>query len=261
MGFLDFLFGRKIKTDVVSCPVESDFSTKKSVVKNAFNKVMLNVEIPDDLKDRIYYYYLKARKTGDPRNEEKVLIEHLSGSGWEWEDFDRWKEIFRQKGEWPYMWRKYPILCEDQKKPPNSIKEALPYFNVKDMRELLRDYNIKPKPAPKKRVEFENAVEDLMTFEQLNPLLQQIYNSRLEDCKYFHDRDKCKLLVHTISMTIYSIRNIYQFKDFDENIKFRTETADGTCPVENEYAEKFNSGEIKTPPPFFPGDRTSISCN
>ncbi len=235
MGIFDFLFGGK------------NHNPEEEAIKKAFNQVMIGVVVSDEVKGKLLDSFLSGQEDE---------IDYLANSGWEWSDFDAWHQMFSEKKEWPYMWQHYPQLSEEPPKQPENMNAALTFLTVSDMKKIIKDHAIKPRPGPKKRADFEKAIEFSLSFEDIQLYVSRIVDSRCLTYEIKREKAKCKLLVHTISMTISKCRNFAQYQDM--NISLNLEAWDAGCPVEREYAKKFNRGDLKGLPPFFPGDRTSI---
>jgi len=242
---------------------DDTFVEKASTTKLGFDRVMSQVEVNSDTKDLFYKDYREARLTGDTREEEKAAITHLSNSGWKWNEYDKWFKIFKEKGVWPYMWN--TVLYEEEaQKLPGTLEEATDFLNVAEMRSLLKNKNIKAKPAPRKRVEFKETIGQFLSLNDLIPIVEKKINNYNSSLIQEREEQKCKLLVHTLSMSVYSQRDYRRCMEFIQSDPVRyeltAEESDGVCPIENEFTHKFNSGEVDTIPPFFPGDRTGILC-
>lgn len=270
MNFLKFLFGKKDKPSKAVKPipfpqakhhqaVSENFSTSEWVVNEAFDKVFSQITVDNGIKSQFKKAYCAAHQSGNPRQEEKAAVDYLMNSNWIWHDFDKWFDFFSQKGVWPYMWRRNKLTEKPHQVNPGSIQEAISYLNVKEMREFLKNHNIKVKPAPKKREEFEKAIIQNSTFpDVINAIKGHLQVTSTEQVVRFN-KAKCQLLAHTLAMTAYSLRDHYQRQDIN-SFRLVAEKSGGTCKIEDEFATKFNTNKIVGVPPFFPGDRTTITC-
>jgi hypothetical protein len=66
-----------------------------------------------------------------------------------------------------------------------------------------------------------------------------------------------RILVHTISMRAYAIRDEQLKIGNGMKERFADDVGD-ECEVEAMICKQFNAGDLKGLPPFFPGDRTSL---
>lgn len=262
MNFFKFLFGnRKSVVNEKFRPVEKDFSVNERFVKDAFNRVIAGVEMQCDIKEPLYESYFKAYKSGNPRNEIKVFIEHLNNTQWRWIEFDRWLKIFNKEGAFPVVWQHRPEIYMEPPESPKSVNDALTYLTVSDMRQVLKSNNIKHKPAPCKRSEFEKLIKNTLEIEHLKRHLDRRVN--IQRAKHSKKRFEglCSLLVRTITSTAYSLMRDYQMEKSSAFIKKRyprhAKGGDG-CPIEDRFAERFIKGDITELPPYFPGDRTRV---
>ena len=237
--------------------VDEDFSTATWVIEEALNKVLTHISVAKEIKVEFCKAYCEAHKSGNPRLEEKVAIELLASSGWEWHVFDKWYLFFSQKGVWPYMWHQNELTKKQVISNPTTIEEAVSFLNVKKMKKFLKQHDIKTKPAPKKRAEFEKTI---IQNSSLDDVLSSIKSHLENQAKYAKQRfaeSKCKILAHTLCMTAYSLRDHYKYNE-GANLKLIAHDSGGTCKVEDSFVKKFNTDQLKALPPFFPGDRTSI---
>lgn len=236
-----------------------EVQTDQSTITDAFIKVMAGVVVSPDIKNKLMRDYILAHKSGSPREEENVVIKHLLGTGWQWLEFDKWHQIFKKSGTWPYMWRRSPEIFEANNPEPFGLHEALYLFSVKDLKDWLKSNNLAPKPMPRKRSELEEYFFKNIKWHDLKPEVIYRHNMQRSFLNEKKEESKCRLLAHTITMTKYSTGNDYQ----REGTRFTDVQADviGDCEVEAKFAEKFNQGRIKGLPPFFPGDRTILIIN
>lgn len=232
------------------------------LINEAFDKVMASVEVTENLKRQFYEDFSKAHQAGSPREEEEAAIKAFLNSAWIWHEYDKWEIEFKKRGIYPVMWD----ICGLTLLPPTdptTIEDALKYLTVAKMRELLKINGIQRKPAPKKREEFEAVIKEELVFDSI---LTTIRESVEAHRRYFYekiDAGKCKLLSHTLSMTIYSSLRFHQgsavVNSGFRKYKIKVISSAG-CSIEDEFRDKFNSGEISTIPPCFPGDRNSLIC-
>lgn len=86
--------------------------------------------------------------------------------------------------------------------------------------------------------------------------LHEMPDSNFYTDEYWQKRI-ARILVHTITMRAYSLRDEQQKIECGSTQRF-ADSADDTCPIETEICRKFNIGLLTGLPPFFPGDRTSL---
>ncbi len=236
--------------------VENNFTSAKWVINEAFKEVMPSIDAPETDKERFLKAYIKAHKSGIPYAEEQAAINIFANTNWVWHTYEKWLKIFKERGEYPSMWYSYQEIFEEPPISPKSIKDALAYLNVKDMREIFKAEGIKRKPAPKKREDFEKIVQEELTLEQILPFISDSIEAKKRLFYENKENGKCKLLAHTVSTTVYSFTHYHQYKQIASDSKCKIQMRSGGCPIEDEFTAKFNKGEIRSLPPFFPGDRS-----
>lgn len=271
MGFFSRLFGSPAAPTVAiaataapqlppavpkSGTVDDNFATAEWVLKKAFDQVMASVDLAPDQREALFTAYATAHRAGDARAAERATTSILLGSGWRWGAFDIWAQGFAAAREWPYMWQRLSELTETPPTPPTTSADAIALLNTEDMKAIAKERGFMPKPAPRKRQELEAL---LVAHMPLPDLLQRTRDRHVTAVTAFFERyeiAKCRLLVHTLDMTAYSIRDDEQRKRAGHKYKLQA-LADAGCPVEDRFAAQFNAGEISDLPPFFPGDRTT----
>ncbi len=223
---------------------------------DAFRRVIEEVEVPFELRERLGTELRKSFEAGSPRDEEKAAIQILSSSSWKWYAFERWEQEFRQRGEFPYMW----AFMDEDEDPIETLEDAISELTLEELRAVALTAGIMPKPAPRKRSDFLAAITPALTFEMLLPPIDR----KKAAARRKHEREitqaKCKLLVHTISMTAYSLRTYYQASLIDGRWVSRRWSVHpvGNDNIENEHANLFNQGKTDRIPPYFPGDRNHL---
>ncbi len=237
---------------------ESAFATPLSVVEEAINQILADIDMPNDAKGRLRSCFVKAHRSGDPRREVKGIKAALDGVEWGEVYFRDWKMRFEAKGEFPYMWRTHGKgLVVDPPQPPSTIEDAVEYLRVADMRQILIELDAMPrKGRPKKRSEF---IDLLLASGKTESVVDSAIPAyRDARAKWEEDRDaaKCALLAHTLTMRAFALRDFRKREGLTRTNKLRTLKSD--CPAETEYASRFMAGEIRGVPPFFPGDRTLL---
>lgn len=146
----------------------------------------------------------------------------------------------------------------------DSLERILPDLRVGEIKAVLNGCGYSwPSPRPEKREELERALMELSpAFEQVlhvdavKKRLDAIHPKRLEKNR----KAEFMLLCHTVWSRAASIRdeaNRERTKHLDRRWKTVCSPGGG-CNVEEEFARKWNSGQIKGLPPFFPGDRCHV---
>ena len=231
------------------------FATPVRIVEKAFDQIMLEVDVSVEAKAKLRPLFVAAHRSGDPRQERNVVKSVLMGVSWGEAYFRRWRERFQVEGCYPYMWRVHAKpLTSDGPRRPATIEDALGYLRVTDLRRLLVALNAVPETSrPKRRSEFVPLLAATGRTKDLVDAAIPSYDKARE--KWLGDREKakCTLLAHTVTMRAHSLRDRARLSD---DASLRPVRSD--CPVETAYAAKFLAGEIRTRPPFFPGDRTSL---
>lgn len=240
-------------------PVDEGSKSARWVIREAFDKVMQSVKVSDEKKEALFNSFQEAHRSGDPCKEKDSVFEHLLDIDWKWLEYEKWAEIFKQRQQWPYMWGKYESLVESTKSMPENVSDAMVYFKVSELKNILKERNITLKPAPKARPELEHRFKEVISWEEFKPFVESKYKEVLEENKDRAREDLCKLLAHTLTMTIYTLIHYYQGIDLIQaNSHEHYWRVGGFDPIEKEFADKFNRGETTDFPPYFPGDRSGL---
>ena len=237
---------------------ESTFATPASVVEEAFDQIMTEVDVPEDARVRLKPLFVEAHRSADPRREVEAIKAVLDGVKWGDLYFGAWRERFEADGAYPYMWKtRGKALISDPPRPPSTIEDAVGYLRVVDMRRLLIDLGAMPgKDRPKRRSEF---IALLSVTGKAEEIIDAAAPGFRDACdKWEKDRNgaKCELLAHTLTIHTSALRDRRKRERLPDAVRLRAFKSD--CPVETEYAARFLAGEIGGIPPFFPGDRTSL---
>lgn len=237
---------------------EEEMKTSERIIREAFDSVLAGVELPPETKSRLFYQFAEAHRNGDQRGEEKAVVGVLANSEWRWKDFEEWLGRFRVHNQWPLTWR--PELYEEPPSRPKTMKEALAYMNIKEMKAFLKAEETAVKPAPKKRSEFEGVIAAQCSVEDVINATAPIVEKAVVEFKERREMAKSRLLAHTLAMRAFSIRHKIQCDEINESVGgFRLQAlSGGGCPIEDKYAAMFNKGEIQGIPPLFPGDRSCL---
>ena len=155
------------------------------------------------------------------------------------------------------MWS---FMEEDEEDPVETPEEALAELTMGEMRSWAKAQGLMPKPAPRKKNDLIKALLPNATLDMLQPVLAQKHEQERMQREKTVEEERCKLLVHTLTMSIYTLQRYYQVKSNTRSpiIRHWRARSVGGDPVEDELAAEFNAGEIRTVPPFFPGDRNSL---
>ncbi len=235
-----------------------EFGTKETYIKQAFFNVLKKTDIPEKIQEKLYIEYRSAHWFGNPREAKKAIESYLVSLDWNWPEFDRWLKKFSKNGEWPYMWKKYPELYSPEPFSTDNIQADVKLLRVADMKKIAKLHNAK---HLQKREELEEFIINNISSEIIRKEVPERAEAQIH---LFYERRKkgrCSLLAHTIAMTIYSKRDAGERRKIANSKYFQEKKlsahASG-CPVEEQFAKKYNDGELKKLPPFFPGDRTSV---
>ena len=140
---------------------------------------------------------------------------------------------------------------------PTDLDSALVYLNVKELRQILKEKEIKVRPAPRKRTEFIAAIKQHLKLNDILPYIEP----KIDNLNYLNKTQefeaKCNILAHTIAMRSYHYAEFCRLEDPAE-YDFAIERLDKVCPMEAKAVEMWRNKEIDGLPPFFPGDRTGI---
>lgn len=236
----------------------ADFTTPDKYILIGFNKVFDNVVVSDQVKKNIFTKYREAHLSGNHRKEEQSLKEALADTAWSWPLFDKWDQSFSKRNQWPYMWTNYRKLKTATNIPPTTMEEGVSCLTGKEMRKILSRNKVKGRSKAITVNELTNMLLDNCTWEDINLLVHSKFNMSAMFTSEKIKEEKIRILCHTTTMTIYSLRDNSNrgaqtppgFKYIANNIT--------DCPVEGQFAQAYNLGKIKKIPPFFPGDRTSM---
>lgn len=91
------------------------FATPTDFLQAAWDQVLAGAHLPGNLSERAFAAWAAAHRSGQPREEFRVLFELLAGTGWAWAEYDRWKAEFERGGRLPYMWEQ--ATCDTRPDP------------------------------------------------------------------------------------------------------------------------------------------------
>ncbi len=243
-------------SDLLAASFGPQFAVAQRTLRQAFDQVMASVDLDAERRRALFTAWAAANRTGDPRAEETAATSILLGSGWCWHDFERWADRFAAAREWPYMWYHFPGLAEAEPPQPTTAAEAVAYLLVPQMTAIATERGILPKAMPRKRTELEALLSSRVPLPELLDYSRQRYDAAAMAYRKRRAASQCKLLVHTLTMTAYSLRDAEQRQELDGGYRLEA-LAGGGCTIEDRFAAEFNAGEITGLPPYFPGDRTT----
>ena len=233
------------------------FAVAEDTLRQAFNQVMASVELDTARCDALFTAWAAANRGGDPRAEEAAATSILLGTGWRWHNYELWAERFAAAKEWPYMWHYFSGLADPELPRPTTAAEAVAYLLVTHMTAIAKERSILPKPTPRKRIELEALLIAQVPLPELLSYARERYDAAAMAYRQQRDASQCKLLVHTLTMTAYSLRNAQDASVGGYRLEALANAGDA---IEDRMAAQFNAGEITALPPFFPGDRTALLC-
>ena len=241
-------------------PVDDSFLPVTWVVREAFDLVMAGVEPGSAPREKLFEAFHGAVRSARPGAGEAAVTAQLAGTGWQWPEFERWEELFRQRRQWPAAWRHYPSLLATQHAPPRQVEEALPYFAYLERRDLLGTLSSSRQPAPIRVEEVEQAFLESFTWEEIAPVALERYRDFLDRCHVNREEDLCRLLAHHLRATVYNLIPFHQGQAVAGRglLRYRWEVTDDGEPLASEYANRFNRGESERIPPYFPGDPSRL---
>jgi hypothetical protein len=229
---------------------------RKAGYPDALRTVLKSVDALPHVKQALLKDILASLAEDDSEMGDVVIIRHLNGTGWTWSEFDHWEEEFKKMGQWPAMWRSFG-LDEEAPVEPASVDDALDGLSVAQLANWLRTYAPGLKPMPKKREELEQACRTLLAWEQIRESALARYQDALSSFRESRDEAKCRLLAHTLWMTYRTERDRREARA--GGITRFEALPGGDDPVEQDFADRFNRGELPNRfPPFFPGDRCDL---
>ena len=239
-------------------PIKSNFSTPEWVVRQAFDKVLAQTDIPVPVWDPFFEDLYAAHCEGDPRKEVAAAQKHLLDLSWSWAEFDKWAKTFDARGAYPYMWRQHPALIGTERKQP-GLDETLAKVPFGALKDTLLKAGFEGK-LPRKKVDIIAILRERVEDEHLVNMLAPALNDLRREYEREKPKARCHILVHTIITTAYRKRDAHQRKGSSyrpKGVNLRA-VSGGGCPIEEEFADKFNTGMIRGLPPYFPGDRTCV---
>jgi len=235
------------------------FATDESIIKSAFYEVIDKTDIDNNIKDKLFILYSKANRDGSPRKEIEAIRSCLEERDFHWHEFNKWDSRFSEIG-YPYMWLRYQDYRKQQEVMQKSDKDSLAFFNISEMRLILKDNNCYQKPAPKTRNDVENAMINSLDSFILKRLIDTKKKSNIDAIGRKIINEKYEILSHYIAFTVYKKRDISKNK-YKEGRHYSFVFANTSCcDVEKVFADEFNTNKRHDLPPYFPGDRTSMLC-
>lgn len=227
----------------------------------AFEKIAFQTTISGNIIDHLCETGTNLFVNGAARSG-KVYYDILSGHTWDWPALEYWSNEFSKRGLWPETWRLYPQLADNTILNNPSVAILAESMLAADLKNTLLKLNVVvPKKITKKDM-VKTAISEL-NVDQLISVSPEFYESLCAKNRQKFECWRCDLLATTIALHAYQLIHYSQGKDFEQNdfpgSKHRWIACSTTrCPIELEFAEKWNNGEINTLPPFFPGDRTHV---
>ena len=223
----------------------------------ALRALLKSESAPQDVKRALFKEVIASIETGKSDVREGVVIQHLAGTGWAWPECDDWEHEFKKRGRWPYTWRSLG-LDEEIPVKPESVDDAMKELTATEMTDWLWTYAPGLTPRPKKPEEVEQACRTYLTWEQIQREALARYQNSLLNFRKSQDEARCRLLAHTLGMTICTHRRCVDMQKLGVWL-FETRAGSEEDPIERGFAERFNRGELKDQlPPFFPGDRCDL---
>ena len=226
----------------------------------ALRALLKSVSAPHDVKLALLKEVMTSIEEGKSDVREGVVIQHLAGTGWAWPECDDWEHEFKKRGQWPYTWRSLGLNKEIPVKPA-SVDDAMKELTATEMTDWLWTYAPYFMPRPKKLEEVEQACRTYLTWEQIRREALDRYQNSLLNFRKSQDEARCRLLAHTLGMTICTHRSCIDMQKMQTVGVWLFETRPGSeeDPIERDFAARFNRGELKGQlPPFFPGDRCDL---
>lgn len=239
-------------------PNNPDFSVAKWVMREAFDAVISQTDIPGEMHEGFFRDIYAAQRTGASRAVDAVVVAYLEEVAWQWPEFDRWGERFQETGEYPYMWRKYPALLpsSDAQKGIAEILKPILFGRIK---EVLSQSGYSGR-APRKKAEALALLKETMPEDRILEAFREDLEELEEEKEDRREIARCHILSHTMTAVAYQLLHAYQMAEVTCRPKgtrlWATPFPD--CPVEASFAKKFNRGDAEGYPPFFPGDRTGV---
>lgn len=209
----------------------------------AYLRIMTEVEADHRVKTDLYVALAHDNSTS-------TYEQFLLPGQWAWPELDKWKAIFLEDGDFPYMWKKYPELCMADFSELR-LGEMLEQTLVKDIKSLLQKLEIAIPPKSKK-AELIELADQKISIEMFRETCPDIYDDIKNKFEKRVNHAKCALLGHTITMLGYQLRDFYSYDKLKLDVI-------GGCPVEAKYAKGKGSITEYNIPPFFPGDRTGVT--
>ena len=223
----------------------------------ALRTLLKSVRAPHDVKRALFKEVIASIEAGKSDVREGVVIQHLAGTGWAWPECDDWEHEFKKRGQWPYTWRSLG-LDEEIPVKPASVDDAMKELTATEMTDWLWTYAPGLTPRPKKPEEVEQACRTYLTWEQIRREALARYQKSLLNFRKSQDEGRCRLLAHTLGMTICTHRSCVDMQTVSVWL-FQTRPGSEDDPIERDFAERFNRGELQDQlPPFFPGDRCGL---
>jgi len=227
---------------------------------HALQALLKSVSAPHDVKRALLKEVLASIEAGKSDVREGVVIQHLAGTGWVWPECDEWEHEFKKRGRWPYTWRSLG-LDEAMPAEPASVDDAMKGLTATEMTDWLWTYAPGLTPRPETPEEVEQACRTYLTWEQIRREALARYQNSLLNFRKNQDEARCRLLAHTLGMTICTYRSCVDMQRMQKVGVWLFETRPGSeeDSIERDFAARFNRGELQGQlPPFFPGDRCNL---
>ena len=189
------------------------FAISEDCIKVGFDMVMSNVDIPQNIKIKIYDHFLITCQAGDVRLSDEVFVTFLKDVDWSWDWYDECENIFKGFEAFPYMWREYVRNEFNAPLVPCSVTEGAVLFRLSDLRKWIKENNISLPSKPRKKTDYIKVLADEVTWEQFQDIAEKRHLEIIQKAKEKDLKGKAKLLCHTIQRTIYSARSKDSYAD------------------------------------------------
>ncbi len=232
-----------------SSPFGNPLYTKSFVLE--MKKMDIPIKgISDETKEKLRIELMLGTLKGEnPINTERKTREFLQD--FEWQEFDKWCLIFKEKGEWPPLWDDIAEYFFMQEYP---IEILLHFLKKEHLLQLATDYSVEMKKSLKK----EDMISTLHIAmpetdrEKILAIVKELWMPR-------YLREKRFLLLHTLEFSATSLKRIKEQYGSDEYIEIAiTPYSCSICKQKEKKKLKVSTLKQDDLPPFHPGCRCGV---
>lgn len=227
---------------------------------NGAASVLVGIDVSPKVRTAVYSTWL-SHANGNFGQAVKAVSAVLESHEWNWPWFEMCLTLFSKYRIWPENVLGWDAFEPKEKEPqPTTPDDALPWLNLKEVRDILKSEGIKPRSQ--KRADIYNALYNQVSFDKWQDLALSNWHKSTTDEPDLSSQASAKivLLVLTLSIADYlnhRARQVGEIKgEFPRATRVTIKPKDKAAQfMMREASDKFPQPGI---PPFYPGDRSEL---